>query len=289
MYDEKRILLVPKAAVRFRLAADHQAYYRHFVLEYLQAEHLDAGSSLVKVLKNGKRVVYKNKLEEIYPLSKEFLFEFSEKHPEVLERYKKSLPSIPVYPIDEEIEQIQPDPREIDVVKLMAKLESIEPGSDSASTFHSFIVGALESIFYPGLRSPVKEQKIHGGRKRIDIVFNNGADRGFFFDLTIKHRIKCPLIFFECKNYSSDPKNPEFDQLTGRFSDKRGIFGVLVCRTVNKKEDMLKRQLDIVHDNRGYVLVLDDSNIKELLQLRSNRNYKGIDIYLENLFRQLLL
>lgn len=91
VYRNERLLLVPKSAVRHRLAADHREYYRHFVLEYLQAEHLEAGSSLVTVLKNGNRRVTKKDLESRYPLSKEFLFQFSEEHPEVLERYKESL------------------------------------------------------------------------------------------------------------------------------------------------------------------------------------------------------
>ncbi len=55
---EKPILLVPKAIVRYDSAYDHQNYYSNFVLSYLQAEHLDANSSLVHTLKNGTKVVY---------------------------------------------------------------------------------------------------------------------------------------------------------------------------------------------------------------------------------------
>src|SRR5262249_52425090 len=86
---EGSVILIPKGIARRRLSTNHKEYYHGFVLEYLQQEHLAAGSSLVRLLKNGKRVVYKKRLEERYPVSKEFLFEFSEKHPEVLEDYHR--------------------------------------------------------------------------------------------------------------------------------------------------------------------------------------------------------
>ncbi|MDQ3374332.1 MAG: hypothetical protein M3521_10655, partial [Acidobacteriota bacterium] len=255
----------------------------------LQAEHLNAGSSLVEVLKYGKRKVYKKTVEKQYPLSKEFLFKFSEEHPEVLEHYKKSLPKNPIYTTDEEIERKQPEPRRINIESLIEDLGKIDEGPDSANLFHNYIIGALETIFFPALRKPVKEQRIHDGRKRVDIVFNNGSDRGFFFDLSAKHKIKCPYIFFECKNYSSDLKNPEFDQLTGRFSDKRGNFGILVCRKNEEKQLLLRRQKDIVNDNRGFVLVLDDDDIKKLIKIKSDQERNGIDDYLDNLFRQIIM
>ena len=241
------------------------------------------------VLKNGRRRVTKKYLESTYPLSKEFLFQFSEVHPEVLERYKESLIGKAKTLRDEQIEEIQPDPRETDLLGLAERLADIPVGHEAADAYHTFIMGALEGIFYPSLRKPVKEQEIHEGRKRVDIVFNNGADDGFMFDLTARHGVHCPYVFFECKNYSSDPRNPEFDQLTGRFNDKRGMFGVLVCRTVQDKETMLQPCRDVVRDNRGYILVLDDSDIKALLQLKAETNYEGLDDYLDDKFRRLVM
>jgi len=46
VYKGRRVLLVPKSIVRYRIAADHQEYYEDFVLAYLQQENLRAGSSL---------------------------------------------------------------------------------------------------------------------------------------------------------------------------------------------------------------------------------------------------
>jgi len=222
-------------------------------------------------------------------LSKEFLFTFSEEHPEVLERYKESLVWKAKPPKDEQIEEIQQEPRKIDYQKIAEALGSIPAGSEAANAYHTLIMGVLDCIFYPALRKPVKEQEIHEGRKRIDIVFNNGADSGLLFDLTAKHGLDCPYIFFECKNYSSDPRNPEFDQLTGRFNNKRGTFGVLVCRTVQDKETMFKRCKDIAQDNRGYVIVLDDIDVEALLRLRAKNEHRGLDDYIDDKFRRLVM
>jgi hypothetical protein len=189
---------------------------------------------------------------------------------------------------DEEIERIQQDPQSIDFSKLTAELEGLAPGNDTANRYHDFIIGALEAIFSSQLRKPAKEEKIFDGRKRIDIVFNNRADVGFFRDLHVLHRVHCPYVFFECKNYSVDLKNPEFDQLTGRFSDKRGMFGILVCRANEDLDNIIKRCKDVVNSNRGYVLVLDDADIKAMLRLRSNQNYDAINNYMAEKFRPLV-
>jgi hypothetical protein len=85
----RKVLLVPKASVRFRMSLDSREYYDRFVLEFLQAEHLEAGTTLVQVLKNGRRRVTKKSLKELYPFSKDELYRFTKAHPRVLELYKQ--------------------------------------------------------------------------------------------------------------------------------------------------------------------------------------------------------
>ena len=77
VYGNRIILLVPKAIVRYEPAYEHGKYYNDFVLEYLQAEHVQAGSSLVRSFKNGVRWVAKKDLKEKFPCTKLFLYEFS--------------------------------------------------------------------------------------------------------------------------------------------------------------------------------------------------------------------
>lgn len=103
------------------------------------------------------------------------------------------------------------------------------------------------------------------------------------------HHIKCPYVFVECKNYTKDIKNPEFDQMLGRFSDKRGNFGIIICRKIDDKEDMLKRCKDVVNDRRGLILVLDDDDIVNLLQLKGEEKEQEIDDYFNNIVRKILL
>jgi hypothetical protein len=106
VYRGRPILLVPKMAVRYQLAVDHQEYYSKFVLDYLQQENLNSNSSLVQVLKNGRRRVTKKSLEELFPRSKEFLLKFSEDHPEVLRKYKSHISSKNATLTDRELDLI---------------------------------------------------------------------------------------------------------------------------------------------------------------------------------------
>jgi hypothetical protein len=289
VYNDRRIILVPKAAVRFSMTIDHQQYYRHFVLEYLMAEHMDAGSSLVTTLKNGRKKIHIKDISEAYPINKNFLFEFSEQHPEVLEQYKESLPPN-ARPLDNEsIEEKQPDPRQLEIENQIEELKSIRSGNAEASKYHRCILGALTTIFYPSLISPKKEQEINQGRKRIDIVFTNRAKEGFFWWLNEYQHVQCQFVYFECKNYSADLENPEFDQLIGRFSDINGKFGFIVCRSNDDKRLIIDRCRDVVHKRREYILVLDDEDVIALLTLSIAKDEVGISDFLTNRFAQIVM
>jgi hypothetical protein len=61
-----KLLLVPKAIVRQKPDYDAGDYYRHFLLVHMRTAELEAGSSLVELLKNGRRRVTKKALIETY-------------------------------------------------------------------------------------------------------------------------------------------------------------------------------------------------------------------------------
>jgi transcription antitermination factor NusG len=184
----RSVLLVPKSISRFDIEFNHQEYYQHFVLNFLQSEHLDANSSLVRTLKDGtKRPPTKKTLKELNPLSKKFLYEFSKEHADVLQRYKLSKNVFIREITNEEIlslasEKAEEQTRDFEL--LSEKLDSIPAGDADATVFHNHIIGVLTAIFYPYLTNPKKEQEIHDGRKRVDIVFQNSAHDGFFFELS---------------------------------------------------------------------------------------------------------
>ncbi|WP_437308182.1 hypothetical protein [Sorangium sp. So ce388] len=271
-FANEPILLVPKAFVRSSPSYNHQSYYRHTVLEFLQAEHLNAASSLVRTLKNGTVRVYKKDLEARHPCSKEFLFQFSKDHPELLKKYRAEL---------EVIERrrrgnlVAANDEPTVAEMLAAAIRDTPAGSDHASAYHRLMVGVLEFLFYPTLLYPRKEKEIHDGRKRIDIVMENGAASGVFWRLHHVKKLPCAYVFIECKNYTDDIKNPEIDQLSGRFSTNRGQFGVICCRSFNERALFIKRCQDTIKDGRGLVIPLDDQAVLSLLgHVEAGRRWK---------------
>ncbi len=104
------------------------------------------------------------------------------------------------------------------------------------------------------------------------------------------HKYHAPFVSVECKNYSSDPRNPEFDQLMGRLNRRRGFVGILTCRQVDDKALMLKRCRDVVNnDSTRLVLVLDDNDICTMLAFLAANERRKIDECLEDKLKEILL
>lgn len=209
----KPVLLVPKAIARWDPAYDYGRYY-DAVIEFLQAEHLDAGTSLVRTLKNGQRRVYKRDVKGTFPQTKRNLLEFSRKHPEFLERYRKELEGLEKRGRDGVV-KLEEEQRV--ALMLQEALRQIPAGDAHAGEYHSLMVGVVEFLFYPALLHPTKEKEIHQGRKRIDIVMENGAYGGPLWRLHAVKKVPCAYVPIECKNYRTEVSNPELDQLAGRF------------------------------------------------------------------------
>ena len=261
--DGVPLLLVPKVIVRRAPAYDHRKYYRWFVLEYLRAENLSANTSLVRAFKNGKRKVLVKDLEKTYPCTKDFLFEFSRDHPDELDRYRADLQEMekrgPAAPVSREDEVVLAD-------ALILGLASIPTGPDRATEYHRIMVGILEFLFYPSLLNPSTEREIHEGRKRIDIVMENGASDGIFHRLNTVRHYPCPYVAIECKNYTKDVANPEFDQIAGRFSPLRGKVGFLCFRSVDDRTKLVASCRDHFTDDHGLIIPLDDATVMTLLR-----------------------
>lgn len=282
--NSKKILLVPKGVVSFCKSYTADRYYSHFILNFLQNEHLRINSSLVKKTKRGKRFVTKKDLEAANPQTKEFIRKFTLKHPDVLQEFKRSTKIDSVKNIEIADLSIK------DICKTLGEqLVNINPGTNEATAFHDKILGILELIFYPHLIYPFKEQPIHQGRKRIDIRFDNASESGIFWRISEKMNLPCPYIFIECKNYSSDPQNPELDQLSGRFSVNRGKVGFLVCRNFTDINRFIERCRDTFRDGRGLIIPFADRDIINLLDNHSEYNGAFLDSYLSNIIREIAI
>lgn len=278
---DRPILLVPKASVRFRMSIDSQEFYNFHMVEFLQAEYLRAGSALVHTFKNGRRTVYKSAVKEVHPFIKDDLAEFVRQHPEVLERYKEL--SGAKGPLENS--QLDEDLREELVAEaLIDRLELTPGGTQNATNYHNLALGIATFLFYPNLIKSIKEFEQHDGRKRVDIVYTNAATAGFFHRRLSAPQTRAVSVFVECKNYTREIANPELDQLSGRFSVRRGSFGILMCRSMDNRDRILDGCRDTALDGRGYMLPLEDSDLVRLLEYVKSGRRPAIDHYLEQLF-----
>lgn len=277
MVNDSKLLLIPKAIVSYSQKFTAQQYHQHFVLNYLQNEHLQMDSLLVQrhTRQDGTErtwVTKKSVRDHEAPLDKAFLADFTQKHPEVFQNFREQTAATLSSITNEELmanEGVEDQLNQV-VDHLIATLRGIQPGNDQASRYHKTIAGILELLFYPNLVCPQIEQKVHQGRKRIDITFHNSARDGFFWRLHKKHNIPCGFIAVECKNYSSDVSNEELDQLSGRFSPNRGKFGLLVCRTIDDMDTFIDRCTDTFRDDRGVIIPLVDSDLLSFLEELKN-------------------
>jgi hypothetical protein len=261
------LLLVPKVIVRRRMDFEADDYYDRYIIPFLQEEEIRAGTELVRLLKGtGEPRVDKKDVKEKYPKGKAFNEAMTRAHPQLLRSYRraKGRHAPPAIPHDALAGITGTPPPDFDA--LLAAITAITPGNAGAGRYHRAVEALLTPLFYPSLTGLLHEAEIHAGRKRIDIRFDNTANDGFFDWLG--GRYTAPYVFTECKNYAEDPHNPALDQLAGRFSPRRGNFGLLVCRTIADKDTFAARCRDTADDGRGFIIGLDDADLGELVAAR---------------------
>lgn len=263
--EDGKILLVPKIIVRRDLHVNLDEYYRHHLIPVLQQEELNNPSStLVRTLRNGEKKVYKQDVMDAFKNTKMNATDFSIERPGVFQTYKEVKSKSPPLPMSHEQFEETTGGRVPDFDALLEKVLNTPTGNRHANEYHSQVERLLTALFYPQLSMPVKEKEILEGRKRVDICYTNTSTRGFFHWLTAR-RVPSQYIFVECKNYSRDIENPELDQISSRFSPLRGRVGIIACRSFKNKDLFLKRCRDTAVDGRGFVILLDDSDLEEMV------------------------
>lgn len=278
------VLLVPKYSVRRHLALVSQEFYNHYMLSFLQREYLDSRSALVQTFKDGTPYVTKKSVKVVHPYIKDELASFVSKHPEVLEAYKRLKGN--AGPIrNRELEE-EFDERAFSSA-LIGRLSHIRPGSEGAAEFHSISMGICTFLFYPQLIYPVKEKEIHNGRKRVDIKYTVSGEDGFFSRMLQAPQTRAVSVMIECKNYTKDVSNPEFDQLTSRFGHQRGFFGIMLCRHIEDKARTVAACRDAANDGRGYILVFDDTDVEKMLNLVEKGQRSLIGAFLQERYEEI--
>ena len=276
--DGYEYLLIPKSIVTPLSTYSTSKYSNSQIIEQERFFHLQRRSALVKYkykkdgnispycLKKDVQAHVSNIIKEDYISTKDYIRQYTLKYPDLFTKFvsnaKRQIKPLSNEEIVKRLKECSID--EI-IDKLIDRLKFIPTGGSSATDFHYLIRSLLTMLWYPHLINPKVEVEIHDGRKRIDIVMENNAKSGFFYNLHAINKIFCPYIFIECKNYGSDVANPEIDQLSGRFGTMRGQFGILVCRALNDYDKFIKRCRDTYFDGRGLVICLTDKEIIDML------------------------
>lgn len=216
-------------------------------------------------------LIKEEKILELIPLDKTIL-DPVKAEPKIVEISETVLPVIP-------------DPLELSIESLYKeKIISIPEGGDFAEEYHRVVSHALSRIFRDSFRNMDLKVEIKDGVKIIDTLFTNCATKGFFHNLT--KTINCTYPIVEVKNYTDDTKNPEVDQLNGRFNMNHGNFGILVCRHIGDEDKMYERCATLIPDH--IILFLTDEDIFELLNYSRENNSDEISDFMDKKLRTLL-
>ncbi|MEV0545544.1 hypothetical protein AB0H98_01910 [Nocardia salmonicida] len=268
------LLLVPKSIVRQLLLLNPGEYYRHYVLAYLQEDELNKNSPLVQVFKKNRvRYVTKVSVEEKYRrkhrqegrqgISKRINMDATQQNPALIAAYKEDKTRNPPAAIGPEDLADATETPLPDLKTLLDAVVALEPGPTAADAYERAVEELLSAMLYPSLVNPVRQMKIHDGRKRIDLTYTNMGREDFFSWL--RDNFPAATVAIECKNYSRSLANPEYDQLSGRFSPSRGWYGILVYRSYSDKDAVLRSMRDTANDDRGFMTPLDDEDLQTLV------------------------
>jgi hypothetical protein len=286
--EGQRLLLVPKAIVRIVSDYDPGQYYRLYLLEHLKHVELSANTELVRLLKSGETRVYIKDLMQKYGVGKHAIVDITRRYPEILERYRSDKRQILQRTLDHsELSFLTGSPLP-DLNGLLDDVLVTPLGTEHASEYQQKIEKLLSALFSEDLSWPELEQRIHDGRKRIDITYTNVSAEGFF--KWVGDHAPAPYVFVECKNYSRDIANPELDQIAGRFSPRRGKFGIIICRKLDNKDLFMQRCRDTAGDDRGFIVPLDDDDLRIIVQqAQAEQRIPGDYPYLRERYNRLVL
>lgn len=274
-FEHKKLLFVPKIIVRKRIDYNPGEYYQHYLLERLQEVEISANSALVKLLKDGTKYVTKKSLKQKYGEGKSVIVGLAKYYSETLDKYRQAKKESRSEPLSLEELVYSTNSKDPDWDNLLQDVLKNNPGTNDAKKYETAVENLLTAAFYPSLSYPKAQHRINEGRKIVDIEYTNLLSGDGFFSWFGKN-YPAPHVYVECKNYTSDISNPELDQIAMRFSPSRGKLGILVCRKFDDKVRFIQSCRDTALNQIGYILVLDDTDLEELVKLCKTKNSIGI-------------
>lgn len=273
--DEKKILLVPKGIVSFCREYTPEKYYQHFVLNFMQDEHIIQKTKFVKAKKDGTLHVLKKDLKAEFPCSKQFIADFSKEHPNILQKFKNQLKTKSVS--NSEIEQFNIEKTTIeDLCKnLIDVLQKTPINPENSTYYHELITGILEVILYPNFVYPALDSENNPESKRLNLTFNKAFmnnDR-FHQEFQLEGH-PCQHILVECRNASISIENLDLDSLIHRFHLGESKVALLICRNFENFDSFIETCKDIYQKEIGLIIPLSD---EDLINLLNNKNELASD------------
>jgi len=175
--------------------------------------------------------------------------------------------------------------------KFVAALPKIPTGKKAATRYQTAMLNIFRLLFEDRLGRMKLEETIFSGIKRVDIRADNDRDEGFFARLRVNYEFFCPLIFFECKNYSEDPDNPAFDQLLGRLNRTSTQVGYILCRHIDDIQKARERckQAYLREQGKKVLLWVTDTDVSEMADALSKSGLSAVDSLLKDRFEAVTL
>lgn len=165
-------------------------------------------------------------------------------------------------------------------------LVGIRPGRAQAGRYHKHVFEILKAVFDRFLSNGHIEQEINAGIQRVDIMFDNTA--GVFATIAARIGQASPYLPFECKNYTGDLENPEYDQVSGRLTPMIGAIGVLIFRHVRNWARANQHCQSRRKDGK-VILLFDDDDLTTMYERRFVGDTQGMEEVVLGRFRSLEL
>lgn len=161
----------------------------------------------------------------------------------------------------------EPTPNVLETVggKLIARLQTLPTGTQTASEYQRLVYEIINYLFEPDLTVGKMESATHHGTERRDIIYINEASTRFLE--FVRNQYKSYLLLFELKNV----KHFDLDyiyQTAAYLGTSLGMLGFVVTRT-HPGENILLKTYSVfnktIGDLKKVILILTDEDLTKMI------------------------
>jgi len=140
--------------------------------------------------------------------------------------------------------------------------------------FEDSVSQLMASLLYPHLDFAQEQSRTDSGVLIRDLIFYNNNSTEFLDDIYQTYDSK--QLVFELKNVKEVSREHIF-QLNRYLNDQFGKFGIIVTRNPPPKK-VFKNTIDLWSGQRRCILILDDSDLKLMVQVFASKQRDPIEI-----------